>query len=151
MVAVRGAPEKTPISPIDSPTPISLMAWSRPSTQTSNRPDTTIKTESEGVFCRTRASPRVRLSTLACDQTAVSCSSDSSRKMAVERSRSAVLNVAGSLGIVPRAIRASRYQNIGRPGNSGQRQDGMFKVRVIPRLDVKDGRVVKGGNFVNLR
>jgi len=29
--------------------------------------------------------------------------------------------------------------------------DGMFKVRVIPCLDVKDGRVVKGVNFVNLR
>ena len=27
----------------------------------------------------------------------------------------------------------------------------MFKVRVIPCLDVKDGRVGKGGNFVNLR
>jgi cyclase len=27
----------------------------------------------------------------------------------------------------------------------------MFKVRVIPCLDVKDGRVVKGTNFVNLR
>src|SRR5512138_3024121 len=27
----------------------------------------------------------------------------------------------------------------------------MFKVRVIPRLDVKDGRVVKGVNFVDLR
>ena len=27
----------------------------------------------------------------------------------------------------------------------------MFKVRVIPCLDVKDGRVVKGVNFVNLR
>ncbi len=27
----------------------------------------------------------------------------------------------------------------------------MFKVRVIPCLDVKDGRVVKGINFVNLR
>ena len=27
----------------------------------------------------------------------------------------------------------------------------MFKVRVIPCLDVKDGRVVKGGNFVDLR
>src|SRR2546423_13548355 len=26
----------------------------------------------------------------------------------------------------------------------------MFKVRVIPCLDVKDGRVVKGVNFVNL-
>src|SRR6201986_3808117 len=27
----------------------------------------------------------------------------------------------------------------------------MFKVRLIPCLDVKDGRVVKGINFVNLR
>jgi hypothetical protein len=27
----------------------------------------------------------------------------------------------------------------------------MFKVRVIPCLDVKDGRVVKGINFVDLR
>ena len=27
----------------------------------------------------------------------------------------------------------------------------MFKVRVIPCLDVKDGRVVKGVNFVDLR
>ncbi len=27
----------------------------------------------------------------------------------------------------------------------------MFKVRVIPCLDVKDGRVVKGVTFVNLR
>ena len=26
----------------------------------------------------------------------------------------------------------------------------MFKVRVIPCLDVKDGRVVKGVNFVDL-
>src|SRR5580704_10268157 len=32
----------------------------------------------------------------------------------------------------------------------GQRPE-MFKVRVIPCLDVKDGRVVKGVNFVNLR
>src|ERR1700676_1349243 len=32
----------------------------------------------------------------------------------------------------------------------GRRRD-MFKVRVIPCLDVKDGRVVKGVNFVNLR
>jgi cyclase len=30
-------------------------------------------------------------------------------------------------------------------------EDVMFKVRVIPCLDVKDGRVVKGINFVNLR
>ncbi|MBN9579516.1 MAG: hypothetical protein J0H26_14255, partial [Alphaproteobacteria bacterium] len=27
----------------------------------------------------------------------------------------------------------------------------MLKVRIIPCLDVKDGRVVKGVNFVNLR
>jgi cyclase len=31
------------------------------------------------------------------------------------------------------------------------RRREMFKVRVIPCLDVKDGRVVKGVNFVNLR
>ena len=30
-------------------------------------------------------------------------------------------------------------------------RDAMFKVRVIPCLDVKDGRVVKGVNFVDLR
>src|ERR1700741_722540 len=35
-------------------------------------------------------------------------------------------------------------------GPPGQPPD-MFKVRVIPCLDVKDGRVVKGVNFVNLR
>ena len=33
----------------------------------------------------------------------------------------------------------------------GRRPRAMFKVRVIPCLDVKDGRVVKGVNFVNLR
>src|SRR5712672_3841907 len=43
------------------------------------------------------------------------------------------------------------YLHIGRPVNSGQRQGTMFKVRVIPCLDVKDGRVVKGVNFVDLR
>src|SRR5579864_6061054 len=32
-----------------------------------------------------------------------------------------------------------------------KRRPDMFKVRVIPCLDVKDGRVVKGVNFVNLR
>src|ERR1700728_5197108 len=32
-----------------------------------------------------------------------------------------------------------------------KRRLDMFKVRVIPCLDVKDGRVVKGVNFVNLR
>src|SRR5881392_3920827 len=31
-----------------------------------------------------------------------------------------------------------------------RRRPKMFKVRVIPCLDVKDGRVVKGVNFVNL-
>ena len=36
------------------------------------------------------------------------------------------------------------------PGLSG-RQTGMLKVRVIPCLDVKDGRTVKGVNFVDLR
>jgi imidazole glycerol-phosphate synthase subunit HisF len=33
----------------------------------------------------------------------------------------------------------------------GRREAAMLKVRVIPCLDVKDGRVVKGINFVNLR
>src|SRR6516164_11278143 len=32
-----------------------------------------------------------------------------------------------------------------------ERRRDMFKVRVIPCLDVKDGRIVKGVNFVNLR
>src|SRR5262245_31268717 len=32
-----------------------------------------------------------------------------------------------------------------------RRRDQMFKVRVIPCLDVKDGRVVKGVKFVDLR
>ena len=27
----------------------------------------------------------------------------------------------------------------------------MLKTRIIPSLDVKDGRVVKGTNFINLR
>jgi cyclase len=35
--------------------------------------------------------------------------------------------------------------------SSARRKKLMFKVRVIPCLDVKDGRVVKGVNFVNLR
>src|SRR3954467_10639083 len=34
---------------------------------------------------------------------------------------------------------------------SPPRRFPMFKVRVIPCLDVKDGRVVKGVNFVDLR
>jgi hypothetical protein len=38
---VRGVPAKKPISPIGSPTPISLMAFFWPSIQTSKRPDTT--------------------------------------------------------------------------------------------------------------
>src|SRR5689334_25125962 len=45
----------------------------------------------------------------------------------------------------------ARYLHIDRPLDRGQRQGSMFKVRVIPCLDVKDGRVVKGVNFVNLR
>jgi cyclase len=46
-----------------------------------------------------------------------------------------------------------RYQQFGRQhGPPGAFQvTPMFKVRVIPCLDVKDGRVVKGINFVNLR
>jgi cyclase len=43
-----------------------------------------------------------------------------------------------------RAIRIFQHSQWHRSG-------GMFKVRVIPCLDVKDGRVVKGVNFVNLR
>src|SRR4030095_10844790 len=54
------------------------------------------------------------------------------------------------LALCPAQFRPG-YQHIGRPVNSGQRQGAMFKVRVIPCLDVKDGRVVKGVNFVNLR
>src|SRR5262249_33629208 len=114
IVAVRNMPEKNPVSPIGSPTPISLMAHGCPCTQTSNRPDTTTKTESEGVFWRTRTSPRCRLTILACDQIAVrlssdnapkiavSCSSDNARKIAVERSSSAVFKWPGSVAIVAR-------------------------------------------------
>ena len=36
-------------------------------------------------------------------------------------------------------------------GVQASEQTTMFKVRVIPCLDVKDGRVVKGVNFVDLR
>jgi cyclase len=39
----------------------------------------------------------------------------------------------------------------GLPGIRALQVSEMFKVRVIPCLDVKDGRVVKGINFVNLR
>jgi hypothetical protein len=41
MVAVRGAPEKKPVSPIGSPTPTSAMALAWPLTQISKRPETT--------------------------------------------------------------------------------------------------------------
>src|SRR5262249_38100837 len=34
---------------------------------------------------------------------------------------------------------------------TARRQTNVFKVRLIPCLDVKDGRVVKGINFVDLR
>ena len=55
----------------------------------------------------------------------------------------------------PRALRRPA-RSVGSAGADPQRArrglgDGMFKVRVIPCLDVKDGRVVKGINFVNLR
>src|SRR5215467_6092895 len=52
---------------------------------------------------------------------------------------------------------SSRMVDRGRPARYGvpaaglPRSAAMFKVRVIPCLDVKDGRVVKGVNFVNLR
>src|ERR1700724_3949998 len=45
------------------------------------------------------------------------------------------------------SMRRRRLRCCAPPG----RQSDMFKVRVIPCLDVKDGRVVKGVNFVNLR
>jgi len=49
-----------------------------------------------------------------------------------------------------------RTRDKGATGESGQNRCGglnpaMLKVRVIPCLDVKDGRVVKGVNFVDLR
>src|ERR1700756_3967689 len=47
--------------------------------------------------------------------------------------------------IRPRRSRSSAARK--RP----RRRLWMFKVRVIPCLDVKDGRVVKGVNFVDLR
>src|ERR1700681_4448508 len=45
---------------------------------------------------------------------------------------------------------STRRQRLHSCAMRGLRPD-MFKVRVIPCLDVKDGRVVKGVNFVNLR
>src|SRR5262249_4105670 len=56
----------------------------------------------------------------------------------------------------PRAVRWPA-QCVGGTGPDPQRGRGrlrrrfVFKVRVIPCLDVKDGRVVKGVNFVDLR
>ncbi|MGH6752494.1 MAG: HisA/HisF-related TIM barrel protein, partial [Bradyrhizobium sp.] len=50
---------------------------------------------------------------------------------------------AGSIPPPPWRLSATRAA---RP-----RSLSMFKVRVIPCLDVKDGRVVKGVNFVDLR
>jgi cyclase len=38
-----------------------------------------------------------------------------------------------------------------RAGAGNDREETMLKARIIPCLDVKDGRVVKGVNFVNLR
>ena len=68
---------------------------------------------------------------------------DSSRARASSKapSRAARSTTAGSM-------RRRRCALIKR--RAEQRPD-MFKVRVIPCLDVKDGRVVKGVNFVNLR
>ncbi len=53
----------------------------------------------------------------------------------------------------PRTIRRAARSGAGaRHGPGGTRSGlSMFKVRVIPCLDVKDGRVVKGVNFVDLR
>jgi imidazole glycerol-phosphate synthase subunit HisF len=45
-------------------------------------------------------------------------------------------------GLMPRPLCSSSVP---------RRRRDVFKVRVIPCLDVKDGRVVKGVNFVNLR
>ena len=52
----------------------------------------------------------------------------------------------------PRALRRSTRRCGGTQAHSRSKDgDLMFKVRIIPCLDVKDGRVVKGVNFVNLR
>ena len=53
----------------------------------------------------------------------------------------------------PRALRRAARRRRGAEADPRARgaSDLMFKVRVIPCLDVKDGRVVKGVNFVNLR
>ena len=59
------------------------------------------------------------------------------------RSRAARSMTAGS---IPRPPGADPQRARGAP-----RSFEMFKVRVIPCLDVKDGRVVKGVNFVDLR
>jgi cyclase len=50
-----------------------------------------------------------------------------------------------------RAQRQGReHEQTNKPAGHGHRQAIMLKARVIPCLDVKDGRVVKGVNFVNL-
>ena len=52
----------------------------------------------------------------------------------------------------PRALRRAARCRRGAQADPGRASRLMsFKVRVIPCLDVKDGRVVKGVNFVNLR
>src|SRR5579862_3942744 len=50
-----------------------------------------------------------------------------------------------------RSTMAGSMQRRRSPCCARKRRPDMFKVRVIPCLDVKDGRVVKGVNFVNLR
>src|SRR5262245_51135859 len=61
---------------------------------------------------------------------------------ASSKARSPVARSTTGGSIRPRRSRCSERR--GRPEMS-------FKVRVIPCLDVKDGRVVKGVNFVDLR
>src|SRR5262249_11744614 len=83
----------------------------------SNRPDTTMKTESDGVFRRTGTSPRSRLRIFALDQMAVSGSFDNSRKIAVERTN--VFKVPGLVDIVPVRIFAEHPTSGGLAGRTG--------------------------------
>src|SRR5208337_4950986 len=62
-------------------------------------------------------------------------------------------NVASVGGHAPLSWRAHRLPDFGpaRQLQRKHRQNTMLKARIIPCLDVKDGRVVKGVNFVDLR
>ena len=63
-------------------------------------------------------------------------------------------HAAGSRSTHPHHRRARRSGHRPRPDEHrrhGEGKDVMLKVRVIPCLDVKDGRVVKGVNFEGLR